>query len=122
MIRSLVPFIHVRDVLASIAFYEKLGFKVDNTYTPPDEDTPVWAWLQINDAELMLGVAEEPVVPEQQAIFFYVYADDVSATHAELRAAGIEVGEITHAFYAPRGEFRVIDPDGYSLMITHYGQ
>ena len=122
MIRSLTAFVHVRDVAASIAFYEKLGFQVRNTFTPPDEEKPVWASLQINDAELMLGAAGEPIVPEQQAIFFYIYAADVQAAHAELRAAGIEVGEITHAFYAPKGEFRVIDPDGYSLMVTHYGR
>jgi hypothetical protein len=26
---------------------------------------------------------------------------------------------ITTPFYAPRGEFRLVDPDGYCLMITH---
>ena len=38
--------------------------------------------------------------------------------HAQLREAGIEVGEILAPFYCPTGEFRTIDPDGHGLMIT----
>jgi len=55
----------------------------------------------------------------QQAVLFYLYCDDVAATRAELQIAGVAVGEIRYEFYAPRGEFRVEDPDGYVLMITH---
>jgi uncharacterized glyoxalase superfamily protein PhnB len=58
-------------------------------------------------------------VATQQAMLFYLYVDDVAAKHAELAAAGLEVGAIASPFYAPRGEFRMTDPDGYVLMITH---
>jgi catechol 2,3-dioxygenase-like lactoylglutathione lyase family enzyme len=121
-LRSLVPFAHVADLAASIAFYEKLGFHVKNSWTHPSSDRPTWAWLQCDDAHLMVAKSSGPIVPDEQAVFFYLYADDVAATHAELRDAGIEVGEITYAFYAPRGEFFVRDPDGYGLRITHSGQ
>jgi hypothetical protein len=117
--KALVPFAHVHDVATSIAFYQKLGFNVGNTFTPPSEKEPVWAWLASGGAQLMVANADEPVVASQQAVLFYVYVDDVPAKHAELAAAGIAVGAITYAFYAPRGEFRVMDPDGYVLMITH---
>jgi hypothetical protein len=36
-----------------------------------------------------------------------------------LIAEGIEAGTIQYPFYAPRGEFRIQDPDGYVIMITH---
>jgi catechol 2,3-dioxygenase-like lactoylglutathione lyase family enzyme len=121
-LRSLVPFVHVADLAVSIAFYGKLGFQVKNTWTHPSSDRPTWAWLQCDDAHLMIAKSSGPIVPDEQAVFFYLYADDVAATHAELRDAGIEVGEITYAFYAPRGEFFVRDPDGYGLRITHVGQ
>jgi hypothetical protein len=39
--------------------------------------------------------------------------------HAELAAAGVTVSPITTPFYAPRGEFRVTDPDGFAIMVTH---
>lgn len=120
MIRSLVPFVHVRDVVASIAFYETLGFEVGDTFTPQGAGAPSWAWLKINDAQYMIARATAPIVADQQAIFFYVYVDDVDAAHAALRQKGVEVGEIRYEFYNPKGEFRVADPDGYGLMFTHY--
>ena len=118
-IRSLVAFAHVRSVPASIAFYEKLGFTVGNTFTPPDAAEPSWGWIQSGNAQLMLAKAGEPVIASQQAVLFYLYVDDIAAKHAELREAGIPGGDIQYPFYAPRGEFRITDPDGYTLMITH---
>jgi catechol 2,3-dioxygenase-like lactoylglutathione lyase family enzyme len=44
---------------------------------------------------------------------------DVAAFRSMLEEAGVNTGPIQHPFYAPRGEFRVTDPDGYVLMITH---
>jgi predicted enzyme related to lactoylglutathione lyase len=117
--RSLVPLAYVHSVETSIRFYERLGFTVANTFVPPGETEPSWAWLDSGDASLMVGKASEPVVASQQAVLFYLYVDDVEAKHAELVAAGIGSGSIAHPFYAERGEFRVEDPDGYVLMITH---
>jgi len=33
--------------------------------------------------------------------------------------AGIDAGAIARPFYAPRGEFRIVDPDGHVVMISH---
>jgi catechol 2,3-dioxygenase-like lactoylglutathione lyase family enzyme len=120
-VRSLVPFVHVRDVAASLEFYGKLGFAVANTFTPDGADEPAWAWLSGDGAELMIARATAPIVAGEQAVLFYLYVDDVGAKHAELRADGIAAGDIRQEFYAPRGEFRVVDPDGYTLMFTHTG-
>ena len=119
-----IPFHHltamafVRDVDASLAFYRTLGFEVRATF-PEDGTSPNWASLHSGGAELMVAKAEAPVVGAEQAVLFYLYCDDVAAKHTELAAAGLAVGEITTPFYNPRGEFRVVDPDGYVLMITH---
>lgn len=119
-IESLVPMVNVQDIPRSIAFYRRLGFVVGNTHAPEGSETPVWAWLRCGKAQLMLALAEEPVVAAAQpAVMFYVYCEDVAAFRQELLAAGVEAGEIRHPFYNPRGEFRVTDPDGYVLMITH---
>ena len=118
-IRSLVAFAHVRSVPASISFYEKLGFAVGNIFIPPGASEPTWGWIQSGNAQLMLANAGEPVVASQQAVLFYLYVDDVAAKHAELRDAGLSCGDIQNPFYAPRGEFRLTDPDGYTLMVTH---
>lgn len=116
---SLVPFVHVRDVAASTGFYGKLGFEVVSTFAAEGASEPTWAWLRSGGANLMIARATAPILAEEQAVFFYLYVEDVPAKHAEFRAAGIPAHDITYAFYAPRGEFRVVDPDGYGLMITH---
>ena len=117
--RSLVPFVHVASVPGSIAFYRKLGFEIRNTFVPAGETEPAWAYLESDRALLMVAKADGPFDADQQAVLFYIYCDDVAATRSAVAAAGIAVGPIAYPFYAPRGEFRVQDPDGYVLMITH---
>ena len=110
---------HVRGVPASIAFYGLLGFVVENTFTPSGQEEPSWAYLLSDRAQLMLARADEPVIPSQQAILFYSYCDDVPGLREHLVAQGVEAGPIQYPFYAPRGEFRIQDPDGYVIMVTH---
>ena len=117
--KNLVPLAYVADVRRSIAFYESLGFETGNTHADEGSGEVVWAALERGDAALMLGKAGDPVLPEQQAVLFYLYFDDIEATHAELAAKGVAVGAMAHPFYCPKGEFRVTDPDGYFLMLTH---
>lgn len=117
--RQLVSMMFVADVERSIAFYRHLGFEPGNTFTPPEATKPTWAWLNSGTAQLMLAAASEPVDPEQQRVLFYVYTDDVAAARESLLEAGLTPGEITTPFYAPRGEFQLIDPDGYVVMVTH---
>jgi catechol 2,3-dioxygenase-like lactoylglutathione lyase family enzyme len=118
-VHSLVPMAFVRSVPRSIEFYRKLGFVERSTHAPEGENEPVWAWLTSDEAQLMLAKASDPVEPEKQAILFYLYSSDVNAYRNQLIEAGVGAGEIRSPFYAPRGEFRVIDPDGYVLMVTH---
>lgn len=117
--RSLVAMAHVASVPRSIEFYGKLGFELRNTHAPQSGAEPVWAFLESGHAMLMVSKADGPFEAAQQAVLFYVYFDDVDGTHARLARAGIEVGPIRYPFYCPRGEFRVIDPDGYVLMVAH---
>ncbi|MCA9201324.1 MAG: hypothetical protein KDA87_27475, partial [Planctomycetales bacterium] len=63
--------------------------------------------------------ATATVVPDQQAVLFYLYFSDVTSKHQELLEAGISAGDLCFPFYCPQGEFRVTDPDGYIVMCTH---
>ena len=119
--RHLTAMAHVKDVAASAAWYEKLGFAMDSDYTPHGE--LCWAWLSSGEggAHLMLTKADPPVDPQAQGVLFYLYYDDVQAAHAQAAAAGLEPGAMAHPFYCPKGEFRLRDPDGYCVMSTHAG-
>jgi len=117
--KQLVALAYVADVPASMAFYEQLGFDIGNTHRDPSSGEVVWAALERGNASLMLGKASEPVVASQQGVLFYLYYDDIDATRAALVAKGLAAGEMRYPFYCPKGEFRLVDPDGYVLMLTH---
>lgn len=116
--RSLVAFAHVADVERSIGFYSGLGFKVANNVVPEGQAVPVWAWLESEKANLMVGLASGPVDASQQAILFYLYYDDIRQTRSALVELRYTCGEIKYPFYMPGGEFRLEDPDGYVLMLA----
>ncbi|MGH3033308.1 MAG: VOC family protein [Gaiellaceae bacterium] len=106
--------LRVENVERSLDFYEGLlGFEVRERL---DEDGgPVWAYLSLGAAELMLS--EQPgevnVVPRGGAIL-YLYPDDAPSLHARLNDAGLEVGKMRATDYEML-EFDVLDPDGYEL-------
>jgi hypothetical protein len=117
--KNLVALAYVADVRASMAFYQLLGFEVGNTHAPHGESEPVWAAMERGSAALMLSRSSGPIDPEQQGVLFYLYFDDIAGVHAALLEKGLAVGEMSYPFYCPKGEFRLTDPDGYCLMLTH---
>lgn len=118
-ISALVPMAHVADIDASVAFYAHLGFGIVGSFTPPGRAGPSWVSLKSGGAQLMLTLADEPVVPQQQAVLFYLYCRDVEAMRGSLAAAGLDPSPIEKPFFNPDGEFRLTDPDGYVVMVTH---
>jgi hypothetical protein len=118
-IASLVPMAHVADIAASREFYARLGFEEQGSFTPDGAAGPSWVSLISGRAELMLSLAGEPVVPSQQAVLFYLYCEDVTAMHAQVTEEELNPGPMKTPFYNPRGEFRLVDPDGYVVMVTH---
>jgi predicted enzyme related to lactoylglutathione lyase len=115
-VEGFVPFVHVRDVRRSTAFYERFGFEVRHIYEV--DGRRVWCWLERNQARLMLAEADAPVDAGEQAVLFYLYAHDLEELHARLAEAGIEPGPIASGAPGPDREFRVSDPDGYCVMVT----
>jgi len=115
-VNRLVPFVRVVDVEASVAFYRHLGFSLQEEATYRDRLS--WASLRSGDAEIMFEGTHRSSDPDRQRVEFYLYSDDLAALRAQLLAAGIDAGEIEDGSPGPREEMRVIDPDGYVLMIA----
>jgi hypothetical protein len=113
---ALVPMAHVADVPDSIAWYEKLGFVAQHTWTP--EGRPMqWAYLSNGGAQLMLVRSARPMNAGAQDVLFYLYAQGVAAYREKLISLGLQPGELTFPPYAKNGEFRIDDPDGYCLLV-----
>lgn len=122
-ISALVPMIRVEDIARSAAFYRLLDFEIGN-YVPPTGPMH-WAWLYSVKADdwkrgpnLMLTRSARGIDAGAQEVLFYLYARDLMSVREVLLANGIAAGDIDYPEYLPDGEFRVFDPDGYTLMIA----
>ena len=103
------------DVERSAAFYRHLGFTPKSIYKY--RDMLAWAALESGGAEVMFE-RSDPIDPERQGVLFYLYSHDLAALRDQLLAAGIEAGEIEDGSPGPHQEMRLIDPDGYVVMVA----
>jgi hypothetical protein len=69
----------------------------------------------------MFARASGPVDASQQAVLFYLYSPNLVALREHLISAGVRVSPVTYPDYMPKGEVRVEDPDGYTLLIGQAG-
>jgi catechol 2,3-dioxygenase-like lactoylglutathione lyase family enzyme len=115
-VSQLIPFVRVVDVERSVAFYEHLGFTVQDVARYRDRLS--WASLSSEGAEIMFEGTHGPPDPDRQRIQFHLYSRDLAALRAQLLAAGIDAGPIEDGTPGPREEMRVTDPDGYVLIIA----
>lgn len=113
----------VLDVERSVTFYNLLGFAMGNR--EPRDGPMHWAWLYApavpdwrRGPNLMLTRSESAIDPGGPKILLYLYATNLGALRESLVRAGQTPGPIQYPDYLPKGEFQLIDPDGYCLMIA----
>ena len=106
-----IPMLPVRSMPASVEFYRKLGFEVEQR-----NDQWRWARLTAGDCSLMVdeSINLAPTAPRQSVL--YLYPEDIAAYHRQVRANGVAVPELETTFYGMT-EFRLDDPDGNRLWI-----
>ena len=66
----------------------------------------------------MLQLASGSIDPRQQAVLFYLYAEDLDGLRDHLLSHGLPVGPIRDGSPGPEREIAISDPDGHSLMIA----
>jgi catechol 2,3-dioxygenase-like lactoylglutathione lyase family enzyme len=110
-ISNLIPMLPVADIARGIAFYEKLGFTVED-----HNDAWRWAMLANGGCRLMLdqSINTHPTAPRNTVI--YLYPDDITAFHRQARANGLPLPDLDETFYGMT-EFRLDDPDGNRLWV-----
>ena len=107
----LIPMLPVRSMPASVAFYQKLGFSIETR-----NDGWRWAMLCFGECRLMVdeSINVDPGVPRTSVL--YLYPDDISEYHQQVRKDGLAVPDLEVSFYGMT-EFRMDDPDGNRLWI-----
>jgi catechol 2,3-dioxygenase-like lactoylglutathione lyase family enzyme len=107
----LIPMLPVRSMPASVEFYRKLGFSVEQK----NDD---WRWAMLCHGECRLMVDESidvhPGNPRYSVL--YLYPDDISEYHRQVRKNGVAAPDLDITFYGMT-EFRIDDPDGNRLWI-----
>jgi catechol 2,3-dioxygenase-like lactoylglutathione lyase family enzyme len=103
----------------AIDFYvEKLGFE-KRTDVPFGGD---YRWVEVYPPEGETGIALAPPRPEDPTAVqtgISLAAEDIDATHAHLRAAGVDVDDAVSRLGGPVPPlFWFRDPDGNTLMIV----
>ncbi len=101
----------VKSIGASIEFYQKLGFSIENR-----NDEWRWAMLVFDDCRLMVdqSINAHPEAPRQGII--YLYPENIEEYHRKVRANRLEIPDLETTFYGLT-EFRIDDPDGNRLWI-----
>lgn len=107
----LIPMLPVKSMPASVAFYQKLGFSIENK-----QDDWGWAMVRFDECRLMVdqSINLHPDVPRTSVV--YLYPENVAEYHRQLRANGVTVPDLDVTFYNMT-EFRIDDPDGNRLWI-----
>ena len=110
-LNRLIPMLPVRSMPASVAFYQKLGFTVEQR-----DDNWRWAMLCLDDCRLMLdeSINVHPGSPSSAVLYFY--PDAIAEYHEQVRRNGLVVPDLDVSFYGMT-EFRIEDPDGNRLWI-----
>jgi len=110
-LNRLIPMLPVRSLPASVAFYQKLGFTVEQR-----DDSWRCAMLCLGDCHLMLdeSINVHPASPSSAVLYFY--PDAIVEYHAQVRRNGLLVPDLDVTFYGMT-EFRIEDPDGNRLWI-----
>ena len=107
----LIPMLPVKSMAASVVFYEKLGFSVEQR-----NDQWGWAMLRLDECRLMVdqSINQDPGARRQSVL--YLYPENVRTYHEQVRRNGVVIPDLDVTFYGMT-EFRLDDPDGNRLWI-----
>lgn len=110
-LNRLIPMLPVKSMPASVAFYQKLGFGIEQK-----NDDWRWAMLCFGECRLMVdeSINVHPELPRTSVL--YLYPDNIFDYHKQIRENGMDVPELHESFY-DMTEFRIEDPDGNRLWI-----
>jgi uncharacterized glyoxalase superfamily protein PhnB len=120
MISQIVPLFFTPDIPGTLAYYkDKLGFECLGTWSPTDQEPPVYAIVARDQHAIHFRCAEPPTHKldkyEEELLDAYIHVEDADALCAEYAAKGVEfVRGLNNTPWQCR-EFVVKDGDGRLL-------
>jgi uncharacterized glyoxalase superfamily protein PhnB len=123
VLKSIVPILFVRDVSASVAFFQqKLGFEIDFLHGAP----PFYGSVSRGEICLHLRFVHQPNFAELAArevslILATVEVSDVQGLFEEFKERGVEFAQMPTKQPWGGMDFHVRDPDGNVISFVTYG-
>ncbi|HLX51462.1 MAG TPA: VOC family protein [Streptosporangiaceae bacterium] len=105
---------YVKDIEASRAFYELLGFAEVRSGRGPSS---AWSALRNGRDTVLLTATWPPLPVPRFPLLFYFFFEDLDALLNGLGDAGLKPVRLGHPPHAPGGEAKVTDPDGNTILL-----
>ncbi len=115
----LTPMLAVADVERSIRFYELLGFML---VSQQGSDPIGWARMHCEGGAVMFLRSQGFVNTAKLPVILYMYTPDLAGLRERIIAADVIVPPIQYPEHMRSGEITLVDPDGYTLGIAHWGE
>ena len=96
-----VPMFHVPDVLATVEWYQNMGFTVDDTYGN-DSDGLSFAVLSFGESQVMFSQGGSPSTSRRREVDLYVYTDGIDQLFEQLKERVDVIEEPHDTFYGMR--------------------
>jgi catechol 2,3-dioxygenase-like lactoylglutathione lyase family enzyme len=112
-VESMVAATYVRNLEASRAFYELLGFREVRSGASPDS---AFSELASDVYDILLVVTSPPLELARLPLLYYFFYADLAAQLAALTAAGATFEHLGFPPHALGGEVRLTDPDGNTVL------
>jgi predicted enzyme related to lactoylglutathione lyase len=106
---------YVKDIEASRAFYELLGFWEVRSGRGP---ASAWSAMRNGRDTVLLTWTRPPLPVPQFPLLFYFFFEDLDALLDTLEDAGLNPVRLGHPPHAPGGEVKVTDPDGNTILLA----
>jgi uncharacterized glyoxalase superfamily protein PhnB len=119
---SLAPNFFVKDINATIAFYNQLGF--EKTMSVPEAGNYDWVMMMNEGVTLMFQTFASlgNALPEIHrtdggSLLFYIRLKGIRKFHDKIKNKAKVVGELNKTFYGAT-EFSIVDNNGYVLTFA----
>jgi len=119
---SLSPNIFVKDMNATIAFYQQLGF--EKVMSVPEEGNYDWAMMRNGEVNFMFQTFKSlgDVLPEVNrndggSLLFYIRLKAIRPFHDSIKSKAKVLVELNKTFYGAT-EFSIVDNNGYVLTFA----
>ena len=113
-VQSMIAVTYIKDIDASRAFYELLGF---GEHSSGKAGTSAWSVMRYEEVSVLLAMTgSAPGIPPLPMLFYFFY-EDLGAVVGALGRAGVPVTRTGHPPHALGGEVKVLDPDGNTVLL-----